>query len=143
MNLIRMSRPPSSWLLSACGLWLIGLGFYFVVMRPPLLPEDARFMRTTLDQLRDIAPSFESWLRKVFIVMGGFMAGAGVLTLFLGIVSVPQRAKGTSWAIAASGMLSVGVMSATNFALSSDFRWLLLGPALMWLAGLVLFMIGR
>ena len=27
-------------------------------------------------------------------------------------------------------------MSATNFALQSDFRWLLLVPALVWLASL-------
>ncbi|MEO6015629.1 MAG: hypothetical protein ABIP46_00110 [Polaromonas sp.] len=31
-------------------------------------------------------------------------------------------------------------MSATNFALHSDFRWLLLLPVLMWLAGLLCYL---
>jgi hypothetical protein len=34
-------------------------------------------------------------------------------------------------------------MSATNFALDSDFKWLLLAPALLWLASLVLYVAGR
>lgn len=38
--------------------------------------------------------------------------------------------------MALSGALTVGLMSATNFALHSDFRWVLLLPALVWLAGL-------
>lgn len=35
------------------------------------------------------------------------------------------------------GALTVALMSAINFDLHSDFRWLLLVPALGWLAGLV------
>lgn len=38
--------------------------------------------------------------------------------------------------MALSGTLTVGLMSATNFALHSDFRWVLLLPVLVWLAGL-------
>ena len=34
-------------------------------------------------------------------------------------------------------------MSAVNFALDSDFKWLLLVPAMIWLAGLVLHVAGR
>ena len=64
------------------------------------------------------------------------MAGAGVLTMFLAVTTMRLRLRGTSWAIALSGVLTVGLMSATNFALHSDFRWLLLLPALVWLAGL-------
>ncbi len=126
-------------MLIACGVWLIGLGLYFVVLRPPLLPEDPRFMGTTLVQIRAAVPGLEGWLKKVFTVMGGFIAGAGVLTLFVAAVAMPARLKGTSWAIALSGALTVTLMSATNFALHSDFRWLLLVPALVWLAGLVFY----
>ena len=36
-----------------------------------------------------------------------------------------------------TGAASVTLMSATNFMLHSDFRWLLLVPALLWLAGLI------
>ncbi len=44
------------WLLTACGVWLVGLGIYFIALRPPLLPEDPRFMGSTLEQLRQAAP---------------------------------------------------------------------------------------
>ncbi len=49
----------------------------------------------------------------------------------------------TPWALGISGALTVVLMSATNFALLSDFRWLLLLPALVWLAGLVLYFSNR
>ncbi|MDQ3189568.1 MAG: hypothetical protein M3Q28_11815 [Pseudomonadota bacterium] len=121
----------------------MGLGLYFIVLRPPLLPEDPRFMGTTLVQLRAAVPGLEGWLKKVFTVMGGFMAGAGVLTVFVAAVAMPPRLKGTSWALALSGVLTVALISATNFALHSDFRWVLLVPAVMWLAGLVLYVARR
>ena len=121
----------------------MGLGFYFVVLRPPLLPEDTRFMGTTLEQMQAAAPGLERWLNHVFAVMGGFMAGAGVLTVFVATVAMPRRLRGTSWALACSGALTVALMSATNFALDSGFQWLLLVPALVWLAGLVVYLAGR
>ena len=128
----------STWMLVACGGWLVGLGFYFSVLRPPLLPEDLRFIGTTLAQIRTAVPNLGSWLQKVFMVMGGFIAGAGVLTMFVAAVALPRRMNGAVWAIALSGVLTVALMSATNFALQSDFRWLLLVPALAWLAGTIL-----
>ncbi len=144
MNAVNNNRNVSTWMLIACGVWLVGLGFYFIVLRPPLLPEDPRFMGTTLAQLRTDVPGLENWLRKVFTVMGGFMAGAGVLlTVFVATVAMPPRLKGTLWAIALSGALTVALMSATNFALHSDFRWLLLVPALVWLAGLLFYIAER
>ena len=143
MNVVTKNRRASTWMLIACGIWLVGLGLYFIVLRPPLLPEDQRLMGTTLAQVRTAVPGLESWLKKVFTVMGGFMAGAGVLTVFVATVALPPRLKGTSWAIALSGALTVALMSATNFALYSDFRWLLLVPALVWLAGLVFYISGH
>ena len=138
-----MSRQASRWMLTACGVWLVGLGLYFIFLRPPLLPEDPRFMGSTLEQIRISVPGLEAWLRKVFTVMGGFMAGAGVLTVFVATVAMPLRLKGTAWAIGMSGALTVALMSATNFALQSDFRWLLLLPPLVWFAGLVFYVVNR
>ena len=138
MNAPSKKHPVSTWLLIACGVWLVGLGLYFIVLRPALLPEDPRFMGTTLEQIRTAVPGLEGWLKIVFRVMGGFMAGAGLLTVFVAAVAMPLRLKGTSWALAISGALTVVLMSATNFALQSDFRWLLLVPALVWLAGLAM-----
>lgn len=136
-------RHVSTWVLVACGVWLIGLGFYFSVLRPPLLPEDPRFMGTSISQIQTAVPGLESWLNKVFLVMGGFMASAGLLTVFVATAAMPQRLKGTSWVIALSGALTVALMSATNFALYSDSRWVLLVPALTWLVGVVFYIEGR
>ena len=131
----------STWLLAGCGMWLIALGLYFAVLRPPLLPEDPRFMGTTLAQIRAGVPGLETWLSRMFIVMGGFMAGAGVLTLFVATTAIRLGLKGTAWALALSGALTVGLMSASNFALHSDFRWVLLFPALIWFTGLVTYVL--
>ena len=127
------------WLLTACGAWLIALGAYFILVRPALLPEDPRFIGTALERLREAAPGLEAWLRIVFTVMGGFMVGAGVLTVFLARTAVPARLKGTGWAIALAGLPTVVLMSAMNFVLHSDFRWVLLLPALIWVVAVALY----
>ena len=129
------------WLLTACGVWLVGLGIYFIALRPPLLPEDPRFMGSTLEQLRQAAPGLESWLRIVFTVMGGYMVGSGVLTLFAARVAMPRQLAGTAWALAFAGLATVGLMSAMNFALRSDFRWVLVVPVAIWIAGVAAFVV--
>ena len=143
MNVVSKNRRVSSWMLIACGIWLVGLGFYFIALRSPPLPEDLRFMGTTVAQIRAAAPGLEGWLKKVFTVMGGFMAGAGVLTVFVAAIAMPLRLKATSWAIGVSGAITVALMSWTNFVLDSDFKWLLLAPAVAWLLGLASYGAGR
>jgi ABC-type uncharacterized transport system permease subunit len=141
MNTVNARTPPhraASWMLAGCGLWLVALGLYFIFARPPLLPEDTRFMGSSLAQVRVVLPGLEPWLQRVFTVLGGFMAGTGVLTVFVARAAMPSRLPGTSWALGLGGALTVALMSATNFSLHSDFRWVLLVPALLWLAGLVL-----
>lgn len=123
------------WLFTACGLWLVALGAYFVFVRPALLPEDPRFIGVSLQRLREVVPGLEAWLRIVFTVMGGFMAGAGVLTVFLARAAVPVRLRGAGWALVLAGLPTVVLMSAMNFTLHSDFRWVLLVPVLLWVAG--------
>lgn len=131
----------AGWMLTACGIWLVALGTYFIFLRPPLLPEDLRFMGATLAQIQAAVPGLESWLDKVFTVMGGFMAGTGVLIVFTARVAMARRLTGTAWAIGVSGALTVALMSATKFALHSDFRWLLVIPALVWLASLFAYLV--
>lgn len=137
-GLFRRGLPE--WLIATCGVWLIGLGLYFILLRPSLLLEDTRFIGSSLAQVRAALPGLESWLHRVFAVMGGFIAGTGVFTVFTAWVAMPAGLKGTSWVLALAGALTVALMSVTNFALNSDFRWLLLAPALVWLTGLVLHM---
>ncbi|MDQ2706497.1 MAG: hypothetical protein M3Z25_02165 [Actinomycetota bacterium] len=73
----------ATWLLTLCGLALIGVGGYFVLARPALLPEDARFMGTTTAALIEAAPGLSRWLKRVFWVMGGYIASTGVLVTYL------------------------------------------------------------
>ena len=127
----------SAKIFVACGIWLMGLGLYFVLLRPALLPEDPRFMGTSVETLRAAAPGLERWLGHVFDVMGGFMVAAGALTMLVAVRAVAVRARGTLMALSVAGAASVALMSATNFMLHSDFRWLLLAPALLWLTGLL------
>ena len=51
-----------------------------------------------------------------------------------------RRERGTFAALSVAGAASVALMSATNFLLSSDFRWPLLLPAALWLAGLLCYL---
>lgn len=130
-------RSAAQWLFAACGVWLVGLHLYFIFVRPALLPEDVRYVGAELAALRSAAPHLEGWLKLVFTVMGGFMAGGGVLVLHIAQRTLPDRSRATLVTLALTGLLTVGLMSGVNFALHSDFRWLLVLPPLVWLAALL------
>ena len=127
---------PAEWLISACGLWHIGLGLYFIFVRPALLPEDIRYMNLDATLLQATVPGLAAWLGKIFTVMGGFMAGAGVLIAYFGWQVMPRRLPGSLTTLVLAGALTLVLMSAVNFALHSDFRWLLLAPPVGWLLAL-------
>ncbi|MEO5676567.1 MAG: hypothetical protein ABIQ84_03395 [Usitatibacter sp.] len=143
MGLKQERRQISGWIFIACGVWLVGLGIYFMAFRPGLLPEDSRYLGRSLSVIQAALPELERWLSRVFGVMGGFMAGAGALTVFVAITAVPARSRGTGATLALVGLLTVVSMSATNFAIDSDFKWLLLAPALLWLAGVACYYMER
>ncbi len=123
-----------------CGLWLVGLGSYFLFLRPALLPEDPRYIGSSLEAIRFALPGLERWLNHVFDVMGGFMIATGAITVLVACRMLARRERGTFAALSVAGVASVALMSATNFLLSSDFRWPLLLPALLWLAGLLCYL---
>lgn len=126
-----------SWLLAACGVALIGIGGYFVAVRPPLLPEDARFMGRTSRQIFATAPQLAAWLHRVFSVMGAFIATTGLLVAYVALTGVREGDAGAVAILAFAGIMSVGLMVAVNFALRSDFRWALLSLAIVWAAGVL------
>ena len=141
-----MNHSPdfiSKWIFVACGIWLIGLGGYFMLARPPLLPEDLRYLGSSAIQIEMHLPRLASWLQNVFTVMGGFMAGCGVLLILASVRAVPNRLQGTGIALGCAGLLTVVTMSWTNFVLDSDFKWLLLGPAVAWSIGLLSYGAGK
>lgn len=124
----------------ACGLWLVLLGAYFLILRPALLPEDSRFIGSSLEAMRLAVPGLERWLRLVFNVMGGFMIATGIMTTLAACRVPARRDLTTFFALVVTGATSVGLMSLTNFLLNSNFRWLLVLPMLLWLAGLLCYL---
>lgn len=49
-------RTLATGALALGGMILIGMGLWFVFLRPALLPEDARYMGSTVAQIQDILP---------------------------------------------------------------------------------------
>ena len=136
MTSVTSRMQLSEKIFVACGVWLIALGVYFLFLRPALLPEDPRYIGSSLDAIQLALPGLERWLRHVFNVMGGFMVATGVLTTFAACHLPARRELTTFTTLLLAGAISVGLMSATNFFLNSNFRWLLVLPVLLWLAGL-------
>jgi hypothetical protein len=129
----------SSILLALSGVILIGVGCYFLFLRPALLPEDIRYMNLTLAELQSIGPRLAAWLSHVFRVMGGYVTATGVLALTLAVTAFRQRQP---WAVAGAivaGVASIGWMAAVNFMINSDFKWVLLAFALTWAASIAAF----
>jgi len=113
---IRKPRPSiSMFIFIGSGIWLIGLGLYFMFLRPPLLPEDLRYMGTSLGEIQSAIPGLERWTHRVFTVMGGFMMGSGVLTILGAMNASFMREKRTWIVLALAGLFTVGTMSLTNF----------------------------
>lgn len=136
---MRIQPYAARILFAVCGVWLVGLGVYFMSFRPALLPEDLRYMGATLRDIRSVGPGLVEWLGRVFTVMGGFMIGAGTLTILVAINLARLKRALALTALAITGALTVGTMSLTNFRLDSNFKWLLLVPAVAWTIGIVLY----
>ena len=130
---------PSAILLAGAGASLIVMGFYFLLMRPGLLPEDIRFMALSDAQLASVGPKLEEWLSHVFQVLGGYVLATGVLTVTLATTAYRAHHRGAFIGALIGGAASIGLMAIVNFAINSDFKWLLLGMALLWACSLAVF----
>ena len=119
------------------------LGVYFVFVRPPLLPEDPRYMGTSLAQIQATLPGLLIWLQRVFWVMGGYMFATGLLTFYLAVTVFRARARGIAGIVILAGLISIGWMAAVNFIIASDFKWLILSFFLVWAAALLLYCLER
>lgn len=73
-------------------------------------------------------------------VPGAVVVASGAMTVLVACRLLARRERGTLAALSVAGAASVALMSATNFLLYSNFRWLLLLPALLWLAGLLCYL---
>jgi len=133
-------KPYSSTLLTVCGIILIGMGLYFALIRPGLLPEDIRYMGSSSEQLQSTAPNLLNWLDKVFWVMGGYVFTSGLLTCYISQTAFRERRRGVLSVVGLAGLSSLGLMVMINFLIASDFKWLLLVFAALWLSALGLFL---
>lgn len=129
----------SSIVLMAAGTAVTVVGLYFIFLRPPLLPEDLRYMALSAAQLDIVRPRLSEWLTHVFIVLGGYAAATGVLTITLAATSFRAQSRGAAIGATIGGAASIGLMAGVNFAIGSDFKWVLLGIALLWMCSLGLF----
>jgi hypothetical protein len=134
---------PSSIVLIMAGVTLIAVGLYFILLRPPLLPEDVRYMALPAAQLDILRPRLELWLTHVFRVMGGYVLATGVLAVTVAATAFRAHQKGAAIGALIGGAASIGWMAAVNFMIDSDFKWVLLGMALLWACSLVLFWFER
>ncbi|MEO7962767.1 MAG: hypothetical protein ABIT38_02530 [Gemmatimonadaceae bacterium] len=118
----------------------MGLGLYFGVLRPALLPEDLRYLNRSIAQIELGAPAITAWLRRVFWVVGGYMFATGLVTLYVALTTFRARARGAALVVTVAGAASVGSMALVNFLIASDFRWPLLLLALLWVLVLALYL---
>ena len=141
MEIAIMKPSGKSWTLSSiilavAGITLVGAGVYFIVLRPPLLPEDIRYMGLSAADLGAVRPRLEAWLTHVFRVMGGYVLATGVLTITLAATSYRAHHWGAGIGALVGGAASIGWMAVVNFMINSDFKWSLLAMALLWAASL-------
>ncbi|QIN84446.1 hypothetical protein GBA63_18715 [Rubrobacter tropicus] len=133
----------AAWLLTLSGLALVGIGGYFIIARPALLPEDARFMGTTQAALLKAAPDLSRWLKRVFWVMGGYIVSTGVLVAYLANTSLRSGEGGALVVLALVWATSIGWMALVNVVIDSDFKRPLLALAGLWAIALVLAAVAR
>ena len=127
-------------LLMAFGFILAAIGAYFIFFRPALLPEDLRYLEVSLARINDVAPNLPARLGQVFRVLGGHMLAAGILTIFVARTAYREHSPGTGIFALPAGAASIGMMIIVNFAIDSDFKWLLLAVAAVWLGSISMYL---
>lgn len=128
----------AAWLMTACGLILTGIGAFFLVLRPPLLPEDIQFIGATRDGIVTAVPGLTRWLRRVFWVLGGYTVTSGFLVVYVATTDLRAGDTTALVVLALAGITSIGWMTVVNFLIHSHFRWALLAVDVLWATSLIL-----
>lgn len=111
-------------------LILLGIGTFFLFFRPTLLPEDLRFMG-----INQLPEGTHRWLSWVFTVLGGYIFSTGLL---ISVVYSLKRSLITKILVLPAWFTSIGIMTAVNFVIASDFKWALAAFSVFWLSGILL-----
>lgn len=106
--------------LGALAIATIGTGLYFMVLRPPFLPEDARFTELAGSE---VSPRLLRWLSIVFRTWGGFLAGFGSCLLGQAGYFHSSREAWLRVCTAIGVLFAFGSFLASNIQLHSDFLW--------------------
>ena len=136
-------KPYTASFLTLGGFILAGMGIYFVFFRPPLLPEDSKYIGLSLSAIQNNIPGLSVWLQKVFWVMGCYIFTAGLLTMYVAQTSFRTRTRGAFIIVSIAGITSIGSMSIINFILQSDFKWVLLAFIIPWIVSLILYQLHK
>jgi kynureninase len=96
-----------------------------------------RYLGASQAQIETAAPRLAAWLGHVFRVLGGYIAATGILTMALAATAYRQHRRSAAIAAASAGAVSIGLMSAVNFAIGSDFKWVLSAIAALWACSIV------
>lgn len=136
---MRTFKPYSALALASGGLFLTAMGVYFMLIRPPLLQEDLRYIGTNPEKVNAGIPGLTGWLQKVFLVLGGYIFTTGILTAFIAFTSFRKRIPWAFEIVVFTGMSSIGLMTVVNFMIVSDFRWVLLTFTMLWVIALILY----
>ena len=135
MRLSRVARglkpgARSSLVVLGVSLLTVALGVYMAVLRPPLLPEDMRFIGVAPSSL---PPSLLRWLSIVFATWGGFIIALGVVLFGVASALWTARSRVLRWATALALVVAFGRFLWSNFVLRSEFLWFI---ALLFLVSL-------
>ncbi|MEO6541638.1 MAG: hypothetical protein ABIN74_11620 [Ferruginibacter sp.] len=136
-------KPFSASFLTLGGFFLTGMGIYFVLLRPPLLPEDSKYIGLSLSAIQNNIPGLSVWLQKVFWIMGGYIFTTGLLTMYVAQTSFRTRTQGAFVIVALAGIPSIGSMAIVNFIIQSDFKWVLLAFTIPWIVSLILYLLHK
>jgi hypothetical protein len=102
------------------GVLTVGTGVYFMLVRPPLLPEDLHFIGLAADA---IPPAVPPWLSIVFRTWGGFVMGFGLCLLGQAGYFLTHREGWIRCGTALGVLIAFGSFLASNIQLRSDFLW--------------------
>lgn len=136
-------KPYSASFLTLGGFLLAGTGFYFVFLRPPLLPEDSKYIDLPLSAIQNNIPGLSVWLQKVFWVMGSYIFTTGLYTMYVAQTSFRTRTQGAFIMVSIAVITSIGSMTIVNFILQSDFKWVLLAFTISWIVSLILYQLHK
>ena len=122
MEAISRTRGHSSSLvatLGVLGLLTMGTGVYFMLLRPPLLPEDMRYIGLSNEAPRALL----HWISIVFRTWGGFMVGLGSCLFGIAGFFFTRRDAWLRLGVGVGLLFGFGSFLASNIQLHSDFLW--------------------